>query len=42
MAGFLARLLIELLFWFLLTGDDGLAEVGGNMMFVCLEFSRDF
>ena len=41
-AGLLARLLIELLFWFLLTGDDGWAEAVGNMMFVCLVFSRDF
>lgn len=41
-AGVLARLLIELLFWFLLTGDDGWEVAGGNMMLVCLEFSRDF
>ena len=46
-AGFLARLLIELLFWFLLTGGDGLGpgswpEVEGNRMLVCFVFSRDF
>ena len=46
-AGFLARLLIELLFWFLLTAGDGSGpgswpEVAGNRMLVCFVFSRDF